>query len=90
MSAQFVSGGTDPTLRKYVAYGSRRFVIVSIALLVMLFPAVVRADGFYADIHGGATFFGSDGARVTNLTSGGSVRAHTNFDTGWLAGASAG
>jgi len=69
---------------------SVRFAIMFIALLVMLFPGVVRADGFYSDIHGGATFFGSDGARVSNLTSGGSVRAHTNFDTGWLAGASAG
>ena len=75
MSTQFVSG---------------RFLIVYIALLVMLVPTVVRADGFYADIHGGAAFFESDGARVSNLTSGGSVRAHTNFDTGWLAGSSAG
>jgi OmpA-OmpF porin, OOP family len=73
-----------------VQFVSSRFLIVCIALLVMLFPGVVRADGFYADIHGGATFFGSEGARVSNLTSGGSVRAHTNFDTGWLAGSSAG
>jgi hypothetical protein len=41
---------------------SVRFAIMFIALLVMLFTGVVRADGFYADIHGCATFFGSDGA----------------------------
>jgi OOP family OmpA-OmpF porin len=68
-----------------------RFVTASIVLMaVFLFPALARADGLYADVHGGAPFFGNDATRVTNLTTGGSVHAHTNVDMGWLAGTSVG
>jgi hypothetical protein len=57
MLSQFVSG---------------RFVTASIALMAMfLFPALARADGLYADVHGGAPLFGDDGTTVTNLTSAG-------------------
>jgi hypothetical protein len=51
-------------------------------MAVFFLPALARRM-VYADAHGGA-------ARVTNLTNGGSVHAHTNLDTGWLAGSSAG
>ena len=65
--------------------------IVGIALLAMAFlPSHAWAEGFYADVHGGVPFFNNDSARVTALTTGGSVRAHTNYETGWLAGSSAG
>jgi len=69
---------------------SRSFVVGIALLAIVLLPALARAEGFYADVHGGATFFNNDSARVTALTTGGSVRAHTNYDTGWLAGSSAG
>ena len=76
MSNQFISG---------------RSLVAGVGLLAtFLLPAFAWADGFYADLHGGATFFNNDGARVTALTSGGSVHAHTNYDTGWLAGSSVG
>jgi hypothetical protein len=65
--------------------------LVGIALLAMAFlPSHAWAEGFYADVHGGVPFFNNDSARVTALTTGGSVRAHTNYETGWLAGSSAG
>ena len=65
--------------------------LVGIALLAMAFlPSHAWAEGFYADVHGGVAFFNNDSARVTALTTGGSVRAHTNYETGWLAGSSAG
>jgi opacity protein-like surface antigen len=77
---------------------SGRSLVAGVGLLAtFLLPAFAWADGFYADLHGGATFFNNDAARVNNdaarvtrLTSGGSVHAHTNYDTGWLAGSSAG
>jgi OOP family OmpA-OmpF porin len=70
---------------------SDRSLLSSAALLaVLLLSSPACADGFYTDVHGGATFLREDSARVTAATSGGSVHAHTNYDTGWLAGASAG
>jgi OmpA-OmpF porin, OOP family len=70
---------------------SYRFVIGSVALVAtFLFPRFVWAEGFYVGAHGGAAFVDNDAARVTNLTTGGSVHAHTNLDAGWLAGSSAG
>jgi OmpA-OmpF porin, OOP family len=69
----------------------RQWCIAILVLLVMPFYAIcARADGFYADIHGGGTFIDKDSARVTVLGSGGSVNAHSNFDPGWLAGTSLG
>src|ERR1700686_2325815 len=69
----------------------RRSRIVGIALLALAFlPSHAWAEGLYADVHGGVPFFNNDSARVTALTTGGSVRAHTNYETGWLAGSSAG
>ena len=61
---------------------SGRSLVAGVGLLAtFLLPAFAWADGFYADLHGGATFFNNDAARVTALTSGGSVHAHTNYDT---------
>jgi hypothetical protein len=76
---------------KMAKFISGRLLVASVGLLAtILLPAFAWADGFYVDLHGGATIFNNDAARVTPLTSGGSVHAHTNYDTGWLAGSSAG
>jgi len=70
---------------------SNRSLVSGAALLASVLLCVPAwADGFYADVHGGGTFFENDSARVTAEDSGGSINAHTNFDPGWLAGAAAG
>lgn len=70
---------------------SNRSLVSGAALLASVLLSVPAwAEGFYADVHGGAAFFEEDSARVTAQDSGGSINAHTNFDPGWLAGASAG
>jgi hypothetical protein len=71
-------------LTRFVA---SRFQIASLALvgLFFLFPAPARAEGLYADVHSGGIFLGNDSARLTDLTNGGGVRAHTNYVAGWLA-----
>lgn len=67
-----------------------RSLISLVALGALLFAASAWADGFYLDIHGGASLLNEDSARVTTLSGGGSVDAHNNFDPGWLAGGAAG
>jgi len=68
-----------------------RTLILTVALAgALLFAASAWADGFYLDIHGGASLLNEDSARVTTLSGGGSVHAHNNFDPGWLAGGAAG
>jgi hypothetical protein len=70
---------------------SARLLVASVGLLAtILLPTFAWADGFYVDLHGGATIFNNDAARATALTPDGGVHAHTNYDTGWLAGSSAG
>jgi opacity protein-like surface antigen len=65
--------------------------VMGVALLALgASCATARASGFYADVHGGATIPWSETARVASDAAPASVNAHTNYDVGWLAGASAG
>jgi opacity protein-like surface antigen len=48
-----------------------------------------QAEGFYAGVQGGATFFNDDYTRVV-IPPLPTIGSHTNFDVGWLAGASGG
>ncbi|HTT76247.1 MAG TPA: outer membrane beta-barrel protein [Candidatus Binataceae bacterium] len=58
-----------------------------VLLLGGISPA--HAEGFYAGVQGGATFFNDDYTRVV-IPPAPTIGSHTNFDVGWLAGASAG
>jgi opacity protein-like surface antigen len=60
----------------------------SLALLLGSGSAA-HAEGFYAGIQGGATFFNDDYTRVV-IPPNPTLGSHTNFDVGWLAGASGG
>jgi OmpA-OmpF porin, OOP family len=60
------------------------------ALAIIVSSTVARADGFYADVHGGATIPWNESVRVSSDIAPASVNAHTNYAVGWLAGASAG
>jgi OOP family OmpA-OmpF porin len=69
----------------------RNVISVGVAsLAIITSSAVARADGFYADVHGGATIPWNETARVSSNIAPASVKAHTNYSVGWLAGASAG
>jgi OOP family OmpA-OmpF porin len=69
----------------------RNFLTVGVAALaIIVSSAVARADGFYADVHGGATIPWNESARVSSDIAPASANAHTNYSVGWLAGASAG
>jgi OmpA-OmpF porin, OOP family len=69
----------------------RNFLTVGVAALTIIVSrAAARADGFYADVHGGATIPWNETARVSSDIAPASVNAHTNYAVGWLAGASAG
>jgi opacity protein-like surface antigen len=69
----------------------RNYLIVGMAsLAIMASSAIARADGFYADVHGGATIPWNETARVSSDAAPASVNAHTNYSIGWLAGAAAG
>jgi OmpA-OmpF porin, OOP family len=67
----------------------RTFVCALFTALILL-PGLASADGFYADVHGGATFLDDEPARVASLATQTSVHGRTNYDVGWLAGSSAG
>jgi opacity protein-like surface antigen len=68
-----------------------RVLVTCAALAAMiLLPNFASAEGFYADLHGGATFFDDEPARIASLVTGTSVHGHTNYDVGWLAGSSVG
>jgi OmpA-OmpF porin, OOP family len=71
---------------------TRNYVALGIGTLaVMASVATARAGaGFYADVHGGAGIPFEEGARVSSDSAPFSLNAHTNYDVGWLAGASAG
>ena len=60
----------------------------SLAIMLSASPRA-HAEGFYAGIEGGATFFNDDYTRVV-IPPLPTIGAHTNYDVGWLAGASAG
>jgi opacity protein-like surface antigen len=69
----------------------RNVLTVGVASLAIIgSSAIARAGGFYADVHGGATIPWNETARVSSDIAPASVNAHTNYDLGWLAGASAG
>jgi OmpA-OmpF porin, OOP family len=72
-------------VRNYVALG-----LGALAMLAAAGPARADGDGFYADVHGGVGIPFEEGARVSSDSALTSLNAHTNYDTGWLAGASAG
>ena len=65
-----------------------RAAVISVALL-WGFGNSVHAEGFYAGVEGGATFFNDDYTRVV-FPPLPTIGTHTNFDVGWLAGANAG
>jgi OmpA-OmpF porin, OOP family len=68
-----------------------RMLVMGAAFAALIFlPGLCLADGFYADAHGGATFFDDEPARIASLVTQTSVHGHTNYDVGWLAGTSAG
>jgi hypothetical protein len=66
------------------------FLICAAFAALTLLPGLASAEGFYADVHGGATFFDDEPARIASLVTQTSVHGHTNYDVGWLAGTSAG
>lgn len=66
------------------------FVICAAFAAITLLPNLAAAEGFYADVLGGATFFDDEPARIASLVTQTSVHGHTNYDVGWLAGSSAG
>jgi OmpA-OmpF porin, OOP family len=69
----------------------RNWFSVGVASLAMIAScATARAEGFYADVHGGATIPWNETARVSSNVVPASINAHTNYNIGWLAGASAG
>jgi hypothetical protein len=69
----------------------RNFVSVGVAAFALVASAVnARAEGFYADVHGGAGIPWNEPTRISSDTLPASFKAHTNYDIGWLAGASAG
>jgi OmpA-OmpF porin, OOP family len=69
----------------------RSFFIVGLTCLAIAGScATARAEGFYADVHGAASILWEETARVASDAAPTSVKAHTNYDIGWLAGASAG
>jgi opacity protein-like surface antigen len=59
-------------------------------LAIIASSAIARADGFYADVHGGATIPWNETARVSSDIAPASAKAHTNYNVGWLAGAAGG
>jgi OOP family OmpA-OmpF porin len=73
-------------------YGKFRhyFAIGYAALIILAFSVNARADGFYADVHGGTGITWNEGTRLSSDALPASVHGHTNYDVGWLAGASAG
>jgi OmpA-OmpF porin, OOP family len=58
-------------------------------LLLIGFGSSAHAEGFYTGVQGGATFFNDEYTRVV-IPPFPTIGSHTNFDVGWLAGASAG
>jgi opacity protein-like surface antigen len=70
--------------------GRRFFVIALTSLAITALCRTARAEGFYADVHGGASIPWEETTRVSSDAAPTSVKAHTNYDIGWLAGASAG
>ena len=66
------------------------FAAVLVSLTMLAFSATAWADGFYADVHGGTGITWNEGTRVSAEGAPFSLNAHTNYDVGWLAGASAG
>ena len=60
------------------------------SLAIIASRATVKAGGFYADVHGGASIPWNETARVSSDAAPASADAHTNYAVGWLAGASAG
>jgi opacity protein-like surface antigen len=75
---------------KLYSKGRNYFAIGLISLTMLAFSATARADGFYADVHGGTGITWNGTTRVSSDVAPSSVKAHTNYDVGWLAGASAG
>jgi OOP family OmpA-OmpF porin len=70
---------------------AHNYFATGLLLLTMLASsATARADGFYADVHGGTGITWNETARVSSHQAPNSLDAHTNYDVGWLAGASAG
>jgi OmpA-OmpF porin, OOP family len=69
----------------------RNFVSVGVAAIALVASAATaRAEGFYADVHGGAGIPWNETTRISSDVLPASFKAHTNYDIGWLAGASAG
>jgi OmpA-OmpF porin, OOP family len=66
------------------------FAIGCVSLIILAFSVTARADGFYADVHGGTGITWNEGTRVSSDEAPFALHAHTNYDVGWLAGASAG
>jgi OmpA-OmpF porin, OOP family len=70
---------------------ARQYFAIGCAFLIILALSVsARADGFYADVHGGTGITWNGSTRVSSDAGPASVNAHTNYDVGWLTGASAG
>jgi OOP family OmpA-OmpF porin len=73
---------------------ARNFFVIGCASLFLLTLAstgqAADGSGFYADAHGGTGIFWNETARVAPSNVPSSINAHTNYDVGWLAGASAG
>jgi hypothetical protein len=66
----------------------RNFLTVGVAALaIIVSSAVARADGFYADVHGGATIPWNESARVSSDIAPASANAHTliTASAGWRA-----
>jgi OmpA-OmpF porin, OOP family len=69
----------------------RNFLTVgATTLAIIASSAIARADGFYADVHGGATIPWNETARVSSDIAPASANAHANYNVGWLAGAAGG
>jgi OOP family OmpA-OmpF porin len=70
---------------------ARNYLTTGLAFLTLMASAgIARAGGFYADVHGGTGITWNEGTRVSSASAPASLNAHTNYDVGWLAGASAG
>jgi opacity protein-like surface antigen len=73
-------------VRNYLAIGLGSLMLLSLS-------ATARADGgdgFYADVHGGTGITWNGTTRLSSDAAPSSITGHTNYDVGWLAGASAG